>query len=203
MTTLLLVRHAATDTPPNRLAGRAPGLHLNETGMRQADALARRLKHLDIAAVWSSPLDRAIETAQPIALALAVPLHTSSDLLEVDYGDWTGRQFEELASDPQWLRFNTDRKTAIIPAGESIEEVRHRVIRQLSALSDAYKNGLVVVITHAEVIRVALVHYLGISYEPVDRFQISNASVTIIRSRAAQPEILAINCVEDLSDVTL
>src|SRR5436190_881152 len=118
MTTVLLIRHGTTDDVGRRLAGRTPGRHLNEQGLREARELTLRLAETPIAAVYSSPLERAQETAAPLAAMHALPVVTRDDLTELDFGRWTAMEIGSLEGEPDWLAFNTARSDTRIPGGE-------------------------------------------------------------------------------------
>src|SRR5215203_6843088 len=122
MATIFLVRHAAHDRVDRVLCGRMPGVGLGEAGRRQAEALARRFADAAVDAVWTSPLDRARETAEPIAGRLGLPVRTSDGLAEIDFGAWTGLPFDALRDDPRWRRWNEARGSERPPPGESMGE---------------------------------------------------------------------------------
>src|SRR5205085_10507784 len=115
MTTFYLIRHGATDLMTTRIAGRMPGVHLNELGRAQAARLPGRLQQCGIEAVYSGPLERVRETAEPLCQHLGLILEVADEFDEIDFGDWTNRTFEELASDPLWERFNTVRSNTAPP----------------------------------------------------------------------------------------
>src|SRR4051794_28353785 len=124
MTTFLLVRHCAVDALGRYLAGRAPGEHLNAEGRAQAVRLGERFRSIQLDAVFSSPLERARETADQLTGARASGVTCTDALLEIDFGAWTGKTFDELASDARWSTFNTRRTSIRIPDGEHIDEVQ-------------------------------------------------------------------------------
>src|SRR5215510_6216343 len=119
MTMFYLVRHGDTDIK-DRISGRMSGVHLNETGRRQAQRLADRFRAIAIDRLYSSPLERAVETAQPIAQSLNLTIQITEAVSEIDYGEWTGKSFDELSADRRWQSFNAFRSGVQIPAGENI-----------------------------------------------------------------------------------
>src|SRR3954470_1577812 len=134
MATFHLIRHATNDLVGKSIAGRTPGIHLNDTGRQEAKRLAERLSHSGITRIFSSPLERAQETAEPLARTLGLSVTTIENLQEIDFGSWRGRAFSELESDPMWQRWNSFRVSARAPGGETIIEVQARlvgVIREL------------------------------------------------------------------------
>jgi broad specificity phosphatase PhoE len=124
MTTFYLVRHALVDTVGRSLAGRASGLSLNETGRGQAERLADWFTREPVRRIYSSPLERTQETARPIAHRLGLEPETAEELIELDFGDWTGRTLDELESDTRWRRFNAFRSGVGIPNGERMSTSR-------------------------------------------------------------------------------
>jgi broad specificity phosphatase PhoE len=193
MTTFLLIRHAMTDVTSNLLSGRMPNVHLSVRGRLSAHSLARQLAKCALAAIWSSPLERAIETAIPLVNATGAALHLSDKLNEVDYGDWTGMTFDALSTDPRWHNFNTYREATRIPSGEIISEVRARVLSLLHTLNTESPLSTIAIVTHAEIIRVVLSYYLGIRDNPHSVLDIIPSSVSIIRV-SQRPIVLGINC---------
>ncbi|MGH7905876.1 MAG: histidine phosphatase family protein [Candidatus Binataceae bacterium] len=197
MTTFLLIRHATACIAENVIAGRATGVHLSDSGVRQGGELADRLSVLPISAVYSSPLERAIETARPIARTRHLTLHISPALNEMDYGNWTGASLESLANDFLWRAFNSARSATRIPCGEAISEVQTRIVAELGRLAAAHAHGMVTVVTHAEVIRTALSYYLGISNNLFGELQISHASVSMLQFTAGIGRVLRVNQTSD------
>src|SRR3982751_391471 len=132
MTTFLLIRHALCDPVGRSIAGRAAGVSLNRRGLQQAEALAARLAELPIAAVYSSPLERALQTAGPIAKLKGLPLEQREGWNEIDFGEWTGKQLGELQAVPEWQNFNTYRSGTRIPGGETMQEVLARALDEVA-----------------------------------------------------------------------
>jgi len=192
-TTLLLVRHGLNDYVGRALAGRTPGVHLNDEGHAQAGRLAARLASLPIAAVYSSPLERAVETAQPIAAARSLELHLCEAAMEIDFGEWTGRTIAELDGDPLWQRFNTERSTTRAPGGELMAEVQARMAGGIEAIRAAHPGETVLLVSHADAIRAALAHYAQVSLDAIGRFEIRPASVTTLRLWDGWTLVLGVN----------
>ncbi len=193
MTTILLIRHGSNDYLGKALAGRLPGVHLNEQGRQEAQALALSLSSFPIQAILSSPLERAIETAQPIAEKLELPLQIEDSLIEFGFGEWTGLSVEELEKKQDWRDLKTRRSCIRPPAGEQIVEMQCRLVRAFEAIIGKYPNGLVAVVTHADHIRAALSFYLGFSVDLMSRLEISPASISILEFGSPAPRILAVN----------
>ena len=193
MTTFLLIRHAQTDIISTGPAGRLAGVHLNDVGRAQAEALAARLGGVKAAAVYSSPLERATETAAPMAARFGVAVQTLEEVGELHYGEWTGRDFNDLASDPAWHRYNAMRSLARIPGGEMMIEAQARVVAALERLRLAHRQATVAVVSHADIIKAALMHYLGMPMDFVHRLEISPASVSVVAIDALAVRVLAVN----------
>jgi broad specificity phosphatase PhoE len=192
-TVVLLIRHAQTDAVGDRLPGRVEDLPLNQVGRAQAERLRARLATTDIAAVYSSPLQRAIETAGPLAGERNLRIEPLLELLEVDFGEWSGERFEALARDPRWSRFNKVRSLSAPPGGERPLETQARVVRALEIGRTRHPNQTVVFVTHADVIRLAILYTAGAPIDFIHRFDILPASVTAIALDGEQSTLLYVN----------
>jgi broad specificity phosphatase PhoE len=179
MTTLLMVRHGRTDFVGRALAGRLPGVHLDDEGRREAERVARTLEP-PVHAVYSSPLERTRETAAPIARRFGCGLQVRPGLQEIDFGLWTGRTFTELASRADWQRFNERRSVAVIPGGEAIPDLMARVAAEIEALAARHPEERVVIVSHGDVIKAALFHYSGRSVDDMPHCDIPTGSVTVL-----------------------
>jgi probable phosphoglycerate mutase len=180
VTTFLLIRHATTDAVGRVLAGRQPGHGLNDAGREQVARLCDALDGCEIDRVFSSPLERARETAAPLAGRLNVGLQIAESLDELDYGGWTGKSFEELASDPRWIAFNTNRSLTRIPGGELMVEAQARAIDLLLELREQFSGETIVLVTHCDVIRGMLLFVLGMPMDQFMRLEISPASISTV-----------------------
>jgi broad specificity phosphatase PhoE len=192
MSTFFLIRHAASIASSEVLSGRAPGILLSDIGREQVRALARRFAEVELAAVWSSPMERAVQTAIPLAVVSNLPVNQSESLNEVEYGDWTGKSFSSLAGDPLWRRFNRSRRDTRIPGGELILDVQKRVVAELAVLSRQYGGRNIAIVTHAEPIRLVLAYCLESSDYLHDRLEIGPASISIVRW-SERPIVLSVN----------
>ena len=200
MTDVLLIRHGLCDPVGQLIAGRSPGVHLNATGRRQARTLADMLEHAPLVAVYSSPVDRALETAAALAGRIGLKVRISPGLEELDYGAWTGRTLESLSDDPVWRRFNVRRGATRIPDGESMAEVVARAGRALAGMQREHEDGLVAAVTHGDVIRALLAHYLGMRLDHMLRLEVAPASVSVIRF-APEPRVMGVNWLPDPASV--
>jgi len=181
MTTLHLVRHAAHGLLGHVLTGRMPGVLLGEEGRRQAGLLAARFSRETISAVWASPLERARETAQPVAAASGLGVEIIPDLNEIEIGSWTGRSFEDLAKDPVWTRWNSARSVTRAPGGETMLEVQARAVAVTERARRAYPNGSLVLVSHGDVLKSVVAYYLGLSLDAILRFEIGPASISTVQ----------------------
>jgi probable phosphoglycerate mutase len=179
-TTLMLLRHAAHDAVNRQLCGRAPGICLSEPGRQQARRLAERLAQEPLRAIHSSPLERARETAGIIAQRIGLLPVIDDDLTEIDFGDWAGRSFVELRDDPLWARWNMARGATRAPSGETMREVQRRAIAALGRICDVHPGGRVAVVSHGDVIKAALMHWLAMPLDAYARFEILPASISTV-----------------------
>ena len=193
MTTFFLIRHALCDGVGHTLWGRTPGICLNEKGKLQARQLAETCEGLRLDAVYSSPLERALETAAPIASCMRLEVRQSAALNEIDFGEWSGKTFEELAPDERWRHFNTRRSITTIPGGESFLDVQNRVVKEIDRLAQAHSEGRVAIVSHADPIKAAVSYFAGTPIDLIDRIEIWPCSVSVIAVDEGGPRISRIN----------
>jgi probable phosphoglycerate mutase len=191
-TTLLLVRHAHTSATGVSLSGRAADVPLSLHGRAQLRDLCAALHQIPIAAVYSSPLERARATAEALAEARSLIANLNDDLVEVDFGEWTGRMFAELERSPEWQTFNRCRSTTQIPGGEHPAAVADRAVRALDAIQRAHPGQTIVVVSHAEIIRSAVLRYLGYSLDLFCEIHIPTASITRVVFEANDACVVAV-----------
>jgi len=193
-TTVLLVRHGQTATTGRVLPGRAPGLHLSDDGRRQAEAAAQRIAKLErVAAVYASPLERARETAMPIARIRRLALRIERGLLELDVGSWTGSRLDRLSRRPEWTTVQRYPSGFRFPEGESFVEMQARVTTALARMVEHHRGGVVVAVSHADPIKAALAHALGMHLDLFQRLAITPGSITTIVYGAGGPTVLGMN----------
>ncbi|MGH7388710.1 MAG: MSMEG_4193 family putative phosphomutase [Candidatus Rokuibacteriota bacterium] len=196
-TVVLLVRHATTATTGVRLPGRSAGLHLNDEGRRQADAVAARLGRLRrVAAVYTSPLERARETAAAIARGLGTSPRLDAGLLEVDIGDWTGLSIARASRRAEWQTVQRHPSGFRFPGGESFMELQARVVDALARMTALHPGATVVAVSHADPIKAAVAHALGAHLDLFQRIVVAPASVTAIAYRSTGPAVLTVNSVD-------
>jgi len=193
-TLVLLVRHGETPTTGTVLPGRAPGLHLSERGRAQAVRVAERLAGLGVDAIYSSPLERTRETAEPTAASTGRDVNQDAGLIECDFGEWTGAALAELAVLPEWQTVQQSPSTFRFPDGESFAEMQERMVGALEVLRSAHAGGVVVCFSHADPIKAAVAHAFGTQLDHFQRIVISPGSVTVISyGEGRPPAVLMVN----------
>jgi broad specificity phosphatase PhoE len=181
MTTLLLIRHGDNDTLGKYLAGQSSGVHLNDKGLRQAQGLVCQLTAAPIKAIYSSPLERALETARPLAQFFNQEIQIKPGLIELNYGSWVGKPFGLLRRYKVWKMIYEKPEAVRFPGGETFTEVQQRVCAEIDSIAASHeKQDLVAVFTHADVIRLAVTHYLEMPLIGFHKFMIDPASITIL-----------------------
>lgn len=179
-TTLLLVRHAVTEETGPVLSGRKPGIDLSEKGRGQAVNAADRLAPIPLAAVYSSPIERTLQTAGEIASRHGLEVKVIEGMIEADYGEWTGQKLEDLAKTDLWKVVQVAPSTARFPGGESIREMQSRAVDALEQVVAAHPGEIVAVVSHSDVIKAAVAHFTGIHLDLFQRIWVSPASVTAL-----------------------
>ena len=179
--TFFLIRHAAHDNVGTFLAGRTAGISLGDAGRSQVQRLAQRLRHEEINAIYTSPRERTRETAVGIASACDLSLPQTDDALdEVNFGNWSGKTFEVLNDDPLWRRWNISRSLTRTPGGETMLDVQTRIFGLMETLTSVGNDRRIALVSHADVIKSAVCHVLGLPIDAWPRFDIAPASVTTI-----------------------
>jgi probable phosphoglycerate mutase len=192
-TTVLLVRHAAHAELGEVLSGRRSDVALSSDGLEQAAIVGDLLGTRPIAAVYSSPTERACLTASEIAEPHELPVRTLDTLDEIDFGQWSGARFSDLEGDEEWQRWNEERASARCPGGESMAEAVERARSGLEEIAHAHDGETVAVVTHCDIIRGLLAHYLGMSLDNVLRFDVDPASVSTLDLGRWGARVRAIN----------
>jgi broad specificity phosphatase PhoE len=201
MTTFFLIRHAACDGLGQKLWGRTPGICLNEKGERQAQLLAERFRNIELSAIYSSPLERALQTATVIAQNMKLDVRTSAAANEINFGEWNGKTFEELSSNEQWRRFNSHRSMTMVPGGESFLEVQNRIVKEIKELAVQHGKAHVAIVSHADVIRAAVAYFAATPIDMIERFQISPCSVSVVAVDDDNATVLTVNNNFDLTQL--
>ena len=199
-TVVLLVRHGQTPTTGKVLPGRAPGLHLADAGRAQAEAVAVRIAELkQVDAIYASPLERARETAAPIAKARGLKVTIDKSLLECEFGDWTGAELKKLAKLPEWSTVQRFPSGFRFPNGESFADMQHRIVSGVDRLRAAHPGGTIVCVSHADPIKALVAHAMGTHLDLFQRIVISTCSVTAIAYSPSGPAVLTVNSTGNLA----
>ncbi|MCW5876001.1 MAG: histidine phosphatase family protein [Anaerolineales bacterium] len=182
MPLLLLIRHGENDyVKTQRAAGRLPGVHLNARGAAQAAALAFALAKTKLAAVYSSPLERAMETAAPLAAAHGLRVQKRRDLQETDLGDWQGRLLKDMRREKSWKILQQTPSRFRFPGGESVPEQQLRLVNEVERICAAHgPKEAVVCVSHADPIKLVIAHYLGLPLDQYQKLSIDTASVSTL-----------------------
>jgi len=193
MSFIYLIRHGETDAVGRTLVSWLPGVPINARGREQAGALPQRLADIEFAAIYSSPLERAMQTAAPLARATGLEIRQCPEVGEFRFGGWTGASIPALASDPLWQRFNRFRSRTRAPEGELMVEVQARMVTALEAMAERHPHANIAVFSHADAIRAAATFYLGMPIDLVERIEIEPASITLLRLEPSFVQVLKLN----------
>lgn len=197
MPTVLLIRHGENDyVKKQRLAGRLPGVHLNARGRAQAAALAAALKAVPLAAVYSSPLERAVETAQPLAAARKLRIIKRKGLLESDLGEWQGKLLKTLRRDKRWVVLQNTPSLFRFPGGESMLEQQARLVSEVDALCAMHKpKDIIACVLHADPIKLIVAHFAGMPLDQFQRLSVATASVSTLHIQDSRAIVERLNWV--------
>lgn len=194
MATLYLIRHAPTAETGKKLTGRLPGVGLDGDGTRAAEAAASSLASVRFAAIYTSPVLRCRETARILAAPHALRPTPYRSLIEVDYGAWSGRTLGSLRRTRQWRELFVAPSRVRFPGGETLAEVQARAVRACEELADAHPRHTIGLVSHGDVIKSSVAHYLGVPLDLFQRIAISPASHSIVHLRRGQaPWVEAVN----------
>jgi probable phosphoglycerate mutase len=200
---LFLVRHALTPATGVRLAGWRPNIHLSDAGRAEASRMAGRFERVPLNAIYSSPLERAVETARPLATAKKLRIRVREALGEVRYGEWEGRSLRSLAKTRHWRTVLAHPSEGRFPGGESLRETQCRVVAAVGEIVNEHGRGAVAVVTHADVIKMVLAHYAGIHLDLYARLAVAPVSVSVVAAGNGGPRILKVNDTGSLDELTL
>ncbi len=195
MPTVLLIRHGDNDyVRKGRLAGRKAGVHLNENGRQQAQKLGAMLAQVPIKAVYSSPLERTMETAAPIASAMGLEVIERPGLLELDFGDWQDKTLKALQRRKMWKTVQGRPSMMRFPGGESFSEAQGRVAAELEALCAQHKpKDIFVCVAHSDLIKLAVAYHLGLPLDLFQRLMIAPASITTLHLGEGFAQLINLN----------
>lgn len=182
MPTILLIRHAENEyVAKGRLAGRLSGVHLNENGVKQAEAVANILGKAPIKAVYASPLERCMETAQPLAERLKLEIIPRQGLMEIDFGDWQNKTLKQLRRRKLWKIVQGNPARMHFPGGETFANAQMRIVDELEALSAEHRaKDMIACFSHSDMIRLAVAYYIGTPLDLFQRIAVSPASISTL-----------------------
>jgi len=199
MARILLIRHAPTPETGSRLTGRAAGVALGPKGAAIAAETAGRLESARIGAVYTSPIERTLETAEIIATPHRLTPIIEEGVIEIDFGRWTGRTLKSLRQTRLWRDVQSVPSRVSFPDGESFVDAQHRAIGAIEQIAARTGNGTAAIVSHSDVIKLTISYYLG---QPLDLFQrisISPASVSILHLSKGQPTVEAVNSFNEVT----
>jgi probable phosphomutase (TIGR03848 family) len=195
MTTILLIRHAVNDfVKTGKLAGWTPEVHLNEEGVAQANALGDRLRDAPLKALYASPLERTVETAEAIQqYHTHLTIQHNREIGEVQYGDWEGKEIAALRRRKMWGVVQEYPSRARFPKGEAMRDVQTRAVNEIERLVTQHPRQMIVIVSHADLIKMVIAHYLGMHLDNFQRIVVSPASITTIQLGHSRPFLVTIN----------
>ena len=196
MPLLLLVRHGENDyVKTGKMAGRLPGVHLNERGQKQAQALSEALKDVPIKAIYSSPLERAMETATPIASARKLQIIQEPDVMDADIGEWQGRSWKVLRLTKVWKIVQNSPSRFRFPEGESFPEMQTRIANALERIVKKHNKpqDIIVAVFHADPIKLAVSHFLGLPLDNFQRLSCDTGSLTVLHVNEMGANLIKLN----------
>jgi broad specificity phosphatase PhoE len=193
MGVLHFLRHGEHGLLGKVLAGRMPGVGMTERGRAEIASQAERLAREKTAAIYARPLQRTRETAEIVSARLSLPIEFRDDLLELDFGEWTGATFDAIRADPRWQAWSTQRSLAAIPGGESMRAVQQRIVAAMIELNERHLHETVVLASHGDVIRAALLYALGMPLDFYNRIEIGQGSISTIQIHPGAIRVLAVS----------
>lgn len=195
MTTILLLRHGETAyVASGRLSGRMPGVPLNDKGRQEAARIAEALRDAPIKAIYSSPIQRAVETAEPLAQALGLPVQIREGLIETHAGDWSGRTLKQVTRFKLWKVCQEQPSQFQFPGGETFVDTQQRIVQELDALAKEHdEKDIIACFSHGDPIKLAIAYYLSMPLDSFQRVGIDTGSMTILRLGNSRPHLGPIN----------
>lgn len=193
MTTLFLIRHGLTAVTGKTLYGRTPGVRLDDRGRAQAEALADRLAPVRLTAVYSSPLDRCVETMGPLASRQRLDVVVREGLIEMDVGAWTGRSLAQVRRARVWKDVIHRPSQFRFPDGESFVDAQSRALTEVQSIAARHPRGRVAVGSHGDIIRMLVAHYSGAHLDLFQRTTADPASVSVVHLGDGEPHVVVVN----------
>ncbi len=193
MATIFLIRHGLTAVTGSKLYGRTPGFHLDDRGRAQAERLVARFETVRLTAIYSSPLERCVETVEPLADAKRLSVVAREALIEMDAGTWTGRSLASLRRTKLWREVQQSPSTFRFPNGEAFPDARDRIVGEVERIARRHGRGRVAVATHGDLARIVLAHFSGVPLDTFQRTILDTASVSVVQFSGGRPRVLLVN----------
>ncbi|MCB9390347.1 MAG: MSMEG_4193 family putative phosphomutase [Acidimicrobiia bacterium] len=190
---VFLVRHGVTAETGAVLSGRKPGIALSEAGIAQAEATAALLSNVKFAACYASPIQRTTETAQIVAAPHGLAVVPDDAFIEAEYGEWTDVPLADLRKHPLWPVIQHTPSRAVFPGGEAMRAIQHRAVDGIERLGAAHDGEAILIVSHADVIKAILAHYLGTHLDLFQRIHVSPASISIVQLSSHGPMVACVN----------
>jgi probable phosphoglycerate mutase len=195
MPIILLIRHGENDfVKKQKLAGRLSGVHLNERGRTQAQAIAQAMKDVPIKAIYSSPLDRAMETAEPLAKVHGLKVESRKNLIETALGDWEGKSIKQLNRDKRWRILQENPSRAKFPGGETMPEQQTRLVDEIEILCEKHKaKDVIAVVGHADPIKLIIAYFIGLPLDLFQRLGLDTGSISTLWISEKSAKLMQLN----------
>jgi len=203
MTQILLIRHAVNDfVKTGKLAGWTPEVHLNDEGKAQAEALGKRLADAPIQHLYSSPLERTMETAEAVRTHHPqLTIVQNEQIGEVRYGEWQGKEISALTKRKMWHVIQEYPSRASFPNGETMRAVQIRAVDEIERLAAAHPRAVIALVSHADLIKMILAHYLGTHLDNFQRIMVSPASISTLFLAYGRPYVFSMNDVAHITQM--
>jgi probable phosphoglycerate mutase len=198
MTTVFFIRHGLTAQTGKTLYGRTAGITLDHRGRAQAEQLVRRFGAVKLTAIYSSPLERCIQTAEPLGRDQRLPVRVRDDLIEMDAGSWTGRSLGGLRRSKRWGEVQRSPSTFRFPDGESFDDALTRVRAAVDSIARRHRRGRVAIATHGDIVRILMAHYAGAPLDAFQRTVVDTASVSVVSMDRTGARVLLVNDTDGL-----
>jgi probable phosphomutase (TIGR03848 family) len=200
MTTVFLVRHGLTAQTGRYLYGRTPGIDLDRRGRAQAEDLVRRFEGIRVTGVYSSPLERCVQTVEPLAIARRLEVRADEGLIEMDAGSWTGRTLRQLRRAKAWETVQRAPSAFAFPGGgETFPDAQARAVAAIERIARRHRRGSVVVATHGDIARIAIAYFAATPLDAFQRIVIDTVGVSVLQLGGEHPHVLLVNDTGGLS----
>jgi probable phosphomutase (TIGR03848 family) len=199
MATLFLIRHAVTAQTGRVLYGQTPGIGLDDRGRAQAAGLVVRFGSIRLTAIYSSPLERCVQTVEPLAAAQRLAVRVLPDLIEMDAGSWTGRTLAQVRRTKPWATVQKQPSAFRFPGGEGFVEAQARAVKAVERIARRHPRGRVAVATHGDIVRIVLAHLLGTPLDDFQRIVADTASVSVVVIDSGRARVVLVNDIGGLN----